>query len=270
MNDRLGKMDGVTFSRISSAMNNMPKSEIGKRPIFCDLGGTIGGPESHKGPQNANVMSMNFLRYRFATLNDRDMEYFEHTKTAMRATYFPWISTNIVQKLTNEPYFGQPYRMFNAGKMRIAVLGAYGGYEEEKTKQISMVNLVTSIKKWLRYVHSLENPDYVIVFVSNYLDDQHIEELKKSMEGVGILITASEVETDYSKQTSQFSTTRVHGEAVPLYHHVHNGRIMELDLRFKTRVNTFEYLGHSVAIRDKEFANLREDIEYLDLVHRYI
>src|SRR5699024_12186176 len=88
-------------------------------------------------------MRMNFLIYRLATIKYMNMEYFEHTKTAMRATYFPWISTNIVQKLTNEPYFGQPYRMFNAGKMRIAVLGAYGGYKEEKTKQISMVNLVT-------------------------------------------------------------------------------------------------------------------------------
>lgn len=270
MNERLGKREGVTFGKISSAVNSMNMKEY-ERPIFCDLGGAVGNSVNTKGPQNPHIMSMNHLRYKFATLNVNDLHNIGGTSKAMRTSYFPWISTNIVQKYTNEPFYGQPYRIFNMNRMKIAVVGGYGGLGEDKTEQISVVNLQASLKKWLRYMHSIENPDYVIVFVSDFTDDSAcIEELKNSLEGVGIVITGSAYEANYDEQTPAFSTTRVHGEKVPLYHHVHNGHIMELDIRFKTRVNTFEYLGHSIAVRDKEFSKVAEDIEYLDLVYRYL
>ncbi|WP_026860047.1 hypothetical protein [Jeotgalicoccus psychrophilus] len=270
MNERLGKREGVTFGKISSAVNSMNMKEY-ERPIFCDLGGAVGNSVNTKGPQNPHIMSMNHLRYKFATLNVNDLHNIGGTSKAMRTSYFPWISTNIVQKYTNEPFYGQPYRIFNMNRMKIAVVGGYGGPGEDKTEQISVVNLQASLKKWLRYMHSIENPDYVIVFVSDFTDDSAcIEELKNSLEGVGIVITGSAYEANYDEQTPAFSTTRVHGEKVPLYHHVHNGHIMELDIRFKTRVNTFEYLGHSIAVRDKEFSKVAEDIEYLDLVYRYL
>ena len=270
MNERLGKREGVTFGKISSAVNSMNMKEY-ERPIFCDLGGAVGNSVNTKGPQNPHIMSMNHLRYKFATLNVNDLHNIGGTSKAMRTSYFPWISTNIVQKYTNEPFYGQPYRIFNMNRMKIAVVGGYGGPKEDKTEQISVVNLQASLKKWLRYMHSIENPDYVIVFVSDFTDDSAcIEELKNSLEGVGIVITGSAYEANYDEQTPAFSTTRVHGEKVPLYHHVHNGHIMELDIRFKTRVNTFEYLGHSIAVRDKEFSKVAEDIEYLDLVYRYL
>ncbi|CAD2078649.1 hypothetical protein GCM10007275_09020 [Jeotgalicoccus coquinae] len=270
MNERLGRKEGVTFGKISSAVNSMNMKEY-ERPIFCDLGGAVGDSVNVRGPQNPHIMSMNHLRYKFATLNVSDLKNIAGTSKAMRTSYFPWISTNIVQKFTNEPFYGQPYRIFNMNKMKLAVVGGYGGPAEEKTEQISAVNLQASFKKWLRYLHSKENPDYVIVFVSDFTnDDEEIEKLKISLEGVGIVIIGSDYEKNYDEQTSPFSTTRVHGEKVPLYHHVHNGRIMELDIRFKTRVNTFEYLGHSMAVRDKEFSKVAEDIEYLDLVYRYL
>lgn len=270
MNLHLGRQAGVTFGKISSAVNSMQPKEY-ERPIFCDLGGALGSCTEDRGPQNPYIMSMNHLRYKFATLNDADFINIEKTSTAMRTSYFPWISSNIVQKFMNEPYYGQPYRIFNMNKMKLAVIGSYGGPMKEKTKQITIAKLSSSLKKWLRYIHTKENPDYVIVFVSKYMeDDEHIAELKNSLEGVGIVITGTEYETDYNKLTEPFNTTRTHGEKVPLYHHVHNGHIMELDIRFKTRVNTFEYLGHSMSIRDKEFSKVAEDIEYLDLVYRYL
>ena len=270
MNEHLGKKEGVTFGKISSAVNSMNIKEY-ERPIFCDLGGAVGNSVNIPGPQNPHIMSMNHLHYKFATLNKHDLENISGTSKAMRTSYFPWISTNIVQKFTNEPFYGQPYRIFNMNRMKLAVVGGYGGPAEDKTDQISAVNLQASLKKWLRFMHSKENPDYVIVFVSNFThDEREIEELKHSLEGVGIVITGSDYESDYNTQTESFSTTRVHGEKVPLYHHVHNGHIMELNIRFKTRVNTFEYLGHSMAVRDKEFSKVAEDIEYLDLVYRYL
>lgn len=270
MNERLGKKEGVTFAKISSAVNSMNMKEY-ERPIFCDLGGAVGNSLNTRGPQNPHIMSMNHLRYKFATLNISDIRNIGGTSKAMRTSYFPWISTNIVQKYTNEPFYGQPYRIFNMNKMKLAVVGGYGGPAEDKTDQISVVNLQASLKKWLRYMHSQEEPDYVIVFVSDFTDDSaSIKELKNSLEGVGIVITGAGYETNYDEQTSPFTTTRVHGEKVPLYHHVHNGHIMELDIRFKTRVNTFEYLGHSMTVRDKEFSKVAEDIEYLDLVYRYL
>lgn len=270
MNEQLGKKEGVTFSKISSAVNSMNIKEY-ERPIFCDLGGAVGKAVNTRGPQNPYVMSMNHLRYKFATLNVNDLKNIGAASKAMRTSYFPWITTNIVQKFTNEPFYGQPYKIFNVNKMKLAVVGGYGGPAEEKTEQISSVNLTASLKKWIRFMHGKENPDYVIVFVSDFTqDEKEIEELKNSLEGVGIVITGSEYTGEYEEQTMSFTTTRIHGEKVPLYHHVHNGHIMELDIRFKTRVNTFEYLGHSMAIRDKEFSKVAEDIEYLDLIHRYL
>lgn len=270
MNLRLGQQAGVTYGKISSVVNSIhPQERV--RPIFCDLGGALGSRPESTGPQNPHIMSMNYLRYKFATLNETDIIDIDSTGKSIRKSYFPWISTNIVQKFMNEPYYGQPYRIFNVHNMKFAVVGSYGGPEEEKTSQIKVANLTSTLKKWLRYIHAKENPDYVLVLVSKYTtDDTLIAELKNSLEGVGIVITGAAHEAEKSRQTSDFQTTRTHGEKVPLYHHVHNGYIMELNIEFKTRVNTFEYLGHSMSIMDDEFSKVAEDIEYLDLVYRYL
>ncbi|MCD2138725.1 hypothetical protein [Salinicoccus halitifaciens] len=59
-------------------------------------------------------------------------------------------------------------------------------------------------------------------------------------------------------------------EAISMYHHHHEGFVMSIDLRFKRRTTTFEYLGHTISYLDKEISELTDDIHLNDLIYYHL
>lgn len=58
--------------------------------------------------------------------------------------------------------------------------------------------------------------------------------------------------------------------SISMYHHHHEGFVMSIDLRFKRRTTTFEYLGHTISYLDHEISELTDDIHLNDLIYYHL
>ncbi len=58
--------------------------------------------------------------------------------------------------------------------------------------------------------------------------------------------------------------------SIAMHHHHHEGFVMAIDLRFKRRTTTFEYLGHTMSYLDHELSQLTDDIHLNDLIYYHL
>ena len=70
--------------------------------------------------------------------------------------------------LTKEPYFSTPYIIKEYDNVRIAIVGltADGLMKNEfaeMEKEVSIEKALLSAKRWIRYIHESEHPDFLIV-----------------------------------------------------------------------------------------------------------
>ncbi|GAB3063401.1 hypothetical protein ACFOU0_11360 [Salinicoccus sesuvii] len=270
INRRLGRQSGVTLSKVSRYKREIALEE-NHHILLCDLGGTLGIDKTYIAPRNPSITGMNYMDYHFGIFNHQDMSNISHLRRTMSFSKFPWMNCNITHPMTKEPFFGEPYEIYNINGMKLAILGGYGGtFRPEADREhptVHVSSLASSVKRWLRYIYDSEDPDYVIVCISDADDD--IGAIVKDMEGVGLLITGSCEEDAPDENTYEhFSVEGSHN--IPRYHHHHSGKVMHVELNFKTRTSTFEFLSHSVARVDREIAQLGEDQRMLDLVHYYV
>ena len=81
---------------------------------------------------------------------------------------FPWLSANIEYTVTREPYFSTPYTIKMYSDLKIAIVGLtsdglmkneYAEMEED----VCIEKTLVSAKRWIRYIHEVEEPDFLIV-----------------------------------------------------------------------------------------------------------
>ena len=128
-----------------------------------------------------------------------------------------------------------------------------------------------AIRRTLRYIYDNEETDYVIAILSNYDDSK--KELLDDLEGVGIVITGGEVDDDVvSKDTSEshMADQIPKGGDIPLYHHHHSGYVMSIDIEFKRRMTSFEYIGHTVKQMNQEIAANSDDLNLVDQIYYHL
>ena len=87
---------------------------------------------------------------------------------AVSLSRFQWLSANIEFALTKEPYFSTPYIIKEYDNVRIAIVGltADGLMKNEfaeMEKEVSIEKALLSAKRWIRYIHESEHPDFLIV-----------------------------------------------------------------------------------------------------------
>lgn len=120
--------------------------------------------------QNPMVMVANEFQYDAAVFGNHEFNYGKELLwNAVQQSNFPWLSANILNEETNEPYFGKPYfiKQFAEG-VKVGVLGLTTPYipNWEQAEHISgMVfeNPVTVAKKWVPFLREKEKVDIVIV-----------------------------------------------------------------------------------------------------------
>lgn len=87
---------------------------------------------------------------------------------AIKESSFPWLSANILNKHTGEPYFGSPYIIKNmAGGIKVAIIGVTTSYipnweSAQNIEGIDFVDAFYTLKKWVKQIHALEKPDVLI------------------------------------------------------------------------------------------------------------
>ena len=79
-----------------------------------------------------------------------------------------WLSANIEYTVTREPYFSTPYTIKMYSDLKIAIVGLtsdglmkneYAEMEED----VCIEKTLVSAKRWIRYIHEVEEPDFLIV-----------------------------------------------------------------------------------------------------------
>src|SRR5699024_4428976 len=93
----------------------------------------------------------------------------------------PWLSANIVNKETNEPYFGKPYIVKSlANGLRVGILGLTTKYipnweKEDHIKGMQFDDPVQTAEKWVKVLKEEEKVDVVVVA---YKSEEHTSELQ--------------------------------------------------------------------------------------------
>lgn len=293
LNRSLGGREGVSLSKVSKYRRGLSLEE-NTHILLCDLGGSLGIDQDFSKPRNPAITCMNYMKYDFGVFNYQDLTNVSKLRRALSFSNFPWMNCNVAHPMTKEPFFGEPYHVFNINGMKLVVVSGYGGtfIPEEKAKDpnLHISRLGSSVKRWLRYIYDSVDPDYVIVCISDWSED--VEKVIEDMEGVGMLVTGSHAqETNGDGEDGDNEGSGLPGYAVlnpgiaashydtysvpeagkvPMYHHHHNSQVLHVSMNFKTRTSTYEYLGHSVARIDQEVSQLSEDYYLLDLVHYHL
>jgi len=165
----------IGFSKISTLI----KQERVKHnhTILIDNGDTIQGTPLayHYAQTNCKsihpmVMLLNDLQYDAAIIGNHEFNFgLELLHKVVDESQFPWLSANILNKETKEPFFGKPYIVKEVREgIKIGILGLTTHYipNWEKPNHIQGIEFkdaVESAKKWVPFIRKNENVDLLIV-----------------------------------------------------------------------------------------------------------
>jgi hypothetical protein len=276
MDEQLGEKSGPTLAGVSRYNRNLILDDS-QHLITCDIGGTLGIDKEKTGVRNPSITAMNYMKYDFATLNHRDLSNISKLRRALGYSIAPFISCNLVHPTTKEPFFGEPYLILKINGMRLAIVSAYAGADEvdgESNDQEPIIHVsrtAPAIRRTLSYIYDNEEPDYVIAVLSNY--DDSVREILDDLEGVGIVVTGGEPDPEVvnNDTTETFSAEDISDdEEVPLYHHHHNGYVMSIDIEFKRRMTSIEYIGHTVKQINQDISQQSDDLNLVDQIFYHL
>ncbi|MDO5375989.1 MAG: bifunctional UDP-sugar hydrolase/5'-nucleotidase [Staphylococcus rostri] len=161
---------------------------------------------------------------------------------------FPWLSANITYAMTKEPYFSTPYLLKEFDGVRIAVVGLTSddlvrNENIEMENDIAVEHATTAAKRWIRYIHEVAEPDFLIVLYhgnrfkeresSEENIDNQAQTIMREAGIVDLMITGHEYETkvDCEGRTA-FVQAGQNAE-----------KLIHVDVKFRKRRNTNELLA---------------------------
>ncbi len=119
---------------------------------------------------NPIIQTFNELHYDAAIIGNHEFNYgLPILRQAIQEATFPFLSANILQSDTKEPYFGTPYliKTLEYG-FKVAILGLTTHYipnweKPEHIKNLVFEDSIKSAKKWISHIKEKESPDLFIV-----------------------------------------------------------------------------------------------------------
>lgn len=119
---------------------------------------------------NPIIDTLNYLKYDAGVIGNHEFNYGrEILHNAIKQSEFPWLSANILDKDTKEPFCGKPYiiKEFEMG-IKVGVLGLTTKYipnweNPDIISDLSFFDVVKSAKKWVKILKQDEKVDLVIV-----------------------------------------------------------------------------------------------------------
>lgn len=244
---------GSNIYRAGTYVKNI--RENNDKVILLDSGGSVAGSlAAHYyaivAPYKRHPMIklMNAMQYDASGISPDDFKFgLSFLTKAVSLSRFQWLSANIEFALTKEPYFSTPYIIKEYDNVRIAIVGltADGLMKNEfaeMEKEVSIEKALLFAKRWIRYIHESEHPDFLIViyhgglYKINQTNTRHRKgshEAEKIMKEIGVIdlmITAHQHQTIIG---NDFETVYVQAgqDAQELVH---------VKIKFKKRTNSFE------------------------------
>jgi 2',3'-cyclic-nucleotide 2'-phosphodiesterase/3'-nucleotidase len=147
-----------------------------KNLIILDNGDLIQGTpfmshyvKAHTDKENPIVGIMNQIGIDAAIIGNHEFNFGKNILSdAIKQSNFPWISANILDENTGEPAFGPSYIMKTLENgVKIAIVGVTTHYipnweSPEHIKGIEFADAFSTLEKWVKHIHKMENPDVLI------------------------------------------------------------------------------------------------------------
>ncbi|WP_188385497.1 bifunctional metallophosphatase/5'-nucleotidase [Ornithinibacillus halotolerans] len=165
--------------------------------------------KEHKDKENPMIGIMNRIGIDAGVIGNHEFNFGkEILHNAFNESSYPWLSANLVDE-NGDPFFGKPYTIKTLSNgVRIAIVGVTTHYipnweSPAHIEGIYFQDALDTLKKWVEYIHSKENPDLLIAsyhggFERDILTGEPTEELTgenqgyamcKEIDGIDILLT---------------------------------------------------------------------------------
>ncbi|HJV46507.1 MAG TPA: bifunctional UDP-sugar hydrolase/5'-nucleotidase [Bacillota bacterium] len=144
--------------------------------LYIDNGDLIqGSPLSYyhariqNKPNDPMVTILNHLGCDATVFGNHEFNYGPDVlNKAIRESDFPWISANIVDKQTQEPYYGKPYTLKTFNDLKVAIIGLTTQYipnweNPHHIEHLQFMDAVDTAKRWVSIVKEKEQPDVIVL-----------------------------------------------------------------------------------------------------------
>ncbi|MDH9160915.1 MULTISPECIES: bifunctional metallophosphatase/5'-nucleotidase [Staphylococcus] len=256
------------------------KREENEHVILLDSGGSLAGSLAAfyyaiiaPNKRHPMIKLMNAMQYDASGISPNEFKFgLSFFSRSISLSRFPWLSANIEYKRTREPYFSTPYTIKEIEGVKIAIVGLTSdGLMErehfEMEKDVRIEKTLLSSKRWIRFIHETEMPDFLIVIYHGGLNqlntsanerEQNVNEAEKIMQTLGVidlLITGHQHQT-FIGRDDQTLYVQAGQNAEQLIH---------VKINFKKRTNSYELEDVDSHIVDLN--EYKEDEALLNLTH---
>lgn len=264
---------GSNIYRAGTFVNKV--RENNQRVILLDSGGSLAGSLAAfyyaiVAPYKSHPMIklMNAMQYNASGISPNEFKFgLSFLTRSVALARFPWLSANIEYIKTKEPYFSTPYSIQNFDNLKIAIVGltADGLMKNEYAEMeqdVSIEKTILSAKRWIRYIHEIEEPDFLIVIYHGGLDkfsnsekknEDNVNQAEILMKEIGVIdliITAHQHQTLVG-QDHDTVYVQAGQDAEELVH---------VKIKFKKRTNTYEVEEISPEVIDLNDYDEDEDL----------
>ncbi|KRG08969.1 bifunctional metallophosphatase/5'-nucleotidase [Staphylococcus sp. NAM3COL9] len=254
------------------------KRKENEHVILLDSGGSLAGSLAAfyyavVAPYKRHPMIklMNAMHYDASGISPNEFKFgLSFFSRAVSLSRFPWLSANIEYKRTREPYFSTPYTIKEIEGVKIAIVGLTSDglmnreyFEMENELQIDKT--LVSSKRWIRFIHETEMPDFLIVIYHGGINqlnksanerEQNVNEAEKIMQSLGVidlLITGHQHQT-FIGRDDQTLYVQAGQNAEQLVH---------VKINFKQRTTSYEL--EDVESQIVDLNEYKEDEDLLNL-----
>ncbi|MFD2043872.1 bifunctional metallophosphatase/5'-nucleotidase [Ornithinibacillus salinisoli] len=125
--------------------------------------------KEHTDKENPMIGIMNKLNIDAGVIGNHEFNFGKQILSdAIEQSNYPWLSANILNDKTGEPYYGPPYMIKTLqNRIKVAIIGVTTHYipnweSPEHIKGIRFDDAFTSLKFWVEQIRKNEQPDIVI------------------------------------------------------------------------------------------------------------
>ncbi|WP_163580375.1 bifunctional metallophosphatase/5'-nucleotidase [Gracilibacillus saliphilus] len=210
----------------------------------------------------------NQLNYDLAVIGNHEFNYgLPYLQEAVEASDFPWLSANIVDNSTNQPFLGKPYIIKETAGIRIAILGLTTHYipnweDPNHIKNLTFDDAVKTAKKWVAKIRETEVPDVMVVSYHGGLErdpktGEPTEELTGENQGYQICQEVEGIDICITGHQHRYLTEKING--VTVVQPGNNGQaIAEIKVEFDQTIQSVTSTLH----RLDEQTEVDREVEY--------
>ncbi len=138
----------------------------------------------------AMIRLMNALDFKFMAFGNHDFDYgLERTRELEKLAEFPIRGANVIDEKTGESLFGEPYRVIEAGGLRVGLLAL--GYHNtalttsrDNVEGVKFVDGVEQARKWLPELRKISD----VVIVLSHQGTEMDRVLAREVPGIDLIV----------------------------------------------------------------------------------